>query len=449
MARRVAVFDVGKTSLKFSLQGGGGEVLFSQTAPNKVIQGPPYPHFDTEEMFFWLKTQLQSVASDPPEAIITVAHGAAGALVRGDGLALPILDYEYSGPATCPYPRPPFSETASPQLPGGLNVGRQLFWQAQTFPDEFARADAYLMYPQFWAFLLCGVRATEVTSLGVHTDLWNPTLKDFSSLVIQQGWRSLFPPLQPAWARLGHLRPEIAQEVGFSQPCAVLCGVHDSNASLVPYLSSESPSVVSSGTWVISMVGNGALDRLDQARDLLAGVNVLGQPVPTARYMGGREFEALLDGSLPDRAEVSWIEEIITQDILAVPGFSHQGGAFRQHRGYFVPERPGSVELRFALASLYSALMIDLQLDWLGSSQSIFLEGSFCKNPFIPGLLAALRPTQTVRVAEESSGTTQGAFLLANWGVEHPTPGKAVPPINCSSLAEYRRHWRERTEEVL
>jgi sugar (pentulose or hexulose) kinase len=165
--------------------------------------------------------------------------------------------------------------------------------------------------------------------------------------------------------------------------------------------------------------------------------------------MGGREFEALLDGSLPDRAEVSWIEEIITQDILAVPGFSHQGGAFRQHRGYFVPERPGSVELRFALASLYSALMIDLQLDWLGSSQSIFLEGSFCKNPFIPGLLAALRPTQTVRVAEESSGTTQGAFLLANWGVEHPTPGKAVPPINCSSLAEYRRHWRERTEEVL
>jgi L-fuculokinase len=30
------------------------------------------------------------------------------------------------------------------------------------------------MYPQYWAWRLCGAAASEATSLGCHTDLWHP-----------------------------------------------------------------------------------------------------------------------------------------------------------------------------------------------------------------------------------------------------------------------------------
>nr|WP_199178698.1 hypothetical protein [Acidimangrovimonas sediminis] len=79
----------------------------------------------------------------------------------------------------------------------------------------------------------------------------------------------------------------------------VNCGIHDSNASLLPYLKGhEAPfAVVSTGTWVIAMAIGGRMSRnignLDEARDTLVNVNALGAPVPSARFMGGREYEAL------------------------------------------------------------------------------------------------------------------------------------------------------------
>ncbi len=40
--------------------------------------------------------------------------------------------------------------------------------------ELFSRAAHTLLYPQFWAWRLSGVMASEVTSLGCHSDLWLP-----------------------------------------------------------------------------------------------------------------------------------------------------------------------------------------------------------------------------------------------------------------------------------
>lgn len=439
---RIAVFDVGKTNLKFSLLDASGQVLGSKTSPNQVLASGPYPHYDVEYLWNWLLEQMAGVAATQPQALITVAHGATAALLAGDELALPILDYEFAGVEALPYPHPSFSQTASPALPKGLNLGRQIYWQQQQFGADFAGVDKILMYAQYWAFRLCGVAASEVTSLGAHTDLWNPYGRGFSALVAGQNWARLFPPIEPAWAVLGGLKPEIAERVGFSQPCAVLCGVHDSNASLVPYLGSEHPTVVSTGTWVISMVAGGS-PRLYEERDMLANVNVLGQPVPTARYMGGREFEAILQAPIPQGSDWGWVEQILRQGIYALPAFSDNGGAFSRIRGQFLPYRPDTAELRYALASLYSALMVDMQLDWLESGQAIYLEGSFSQNPFIPALLAALRPQQQVFPSSEAAGTALGAFYLAHWGEAKAELGKqAIAPAPVAGLVSYKQAWR-------
>ena len=104
----------------------------------------------------------------------------------------------------------------SPNLPRGLNLGRQPFYLERMFPAEFARASAFLAYPQYWAWRLSGVMATEVTSVGSHTDLWRPNEGRLSSMVDKLGWRRLFPPLRKAWDTLGSLKAEVAAATGLA-----------------------------------------------------------------------------------------------------------------------------------------------------------------------------------------------------------------------------------------
>ena len=108
-------------------------------------------------------------------AIIPVGHGAAAAIVRGSRLACAPMDYETPIPAAlrAQYDtlRDPFADTGSPALPQGLNLGAQLFWLGKLHPDLYAPGTQIIPWPQYWAWLLSGVAASEVTSLGCHTDL--------------------------------------------------------------------------------------------------------------------------------------------------------------------------------------------------------------------------------------------------------------------------------------
>ncbi len=219
----------------------------------------------------------------------------------------------------------------------GLNLGAQLHWQARTFPEGFARVRHILMYPQYWSFRLTGVAASEATSLGCHTDLWAPARGDFSSLVDRMGWRGLFPPLRPAAAVLGPLRPEVAAATGLPEGTPVISGIHDSNASLVPHLDAPQPrAVLSTGTWMIAMALGGRQVRLDPARDLLVNVNARGEPVPTARYMAGREFDEITDGHAvtPDEATLA---RVLAEGVMALPSLHPGTGPFR---GWPSPGRP-------------------------------------------------------------------------------------------------------------
>lgn len=438
--RRLAVLDAGKTHFRLSLLDEWGRVLRVQSSPNPIKQGI-YPHEPVEELWAWLLGALHQLRDDPPQALIPVAHGAAAALVDAWGeLALPVLDYEYAAVQEPEYPQPAFAETATPSLPLGLNLGRQLYWQQQRFPREFARVRHILLYPQYWAYRLSGQLASEVTSLGCHSDLWNPYRADFSSLVRRQGWIGLFPPVQPAWQVLGGLRPSLVQQLGYD--CQVLVGLHDSNASLVPYLEQTNPAVVSSGTWTIAMALGGQ-PSLQAGLDMLANVNVLGQPVPTARYMGGREFAAILEEEGPLEVDWAQVQAVVAQGWLALPAFATAGGPFVGQLGRFEPQRPADPAQRYAVASLYSALMVDCLLTSLQSQGPVFIEGPFAANPFIPALIAAWRPAQPVWAFAEGAGTTRGAYLLAG-GAAAGEAGSPVAAAPLTGLTQYRQSWQGR-----
>ena len=194
--------------------------------------------------------------------------------------------------------RPPFSETLSPRLPGGLNLGAQIFWQERRFPDAFAAATCYVNYPQYWAWRLSGVAATEMCSMGAHSDLWNPRTLTWSSMVGaarlggEDGAASL--RLRP----LGRSGRRWRDGSASNAATPVLCGIHDSSASLLPHLKERQPpfTVVSTGTWVILFAVGGDIENLDPERDTLANVSAFGDPVPVGRFMGGREFDLLTGG---------------------------------------------------------------------------------------------------------------------------------------------------------
>ncbi|MGY3549175.1 hypothetical protein ACVW0W_004942 [Bradyrhizobium sp. USDA 4469] len=299
MSQTVAVLDIGKTNVKLAVFSDG-RLLWEKSAPNRVLAGPPYPHEDVESAWtFFLDALREAARTHQIGAIVPTAHGAAGALIGESELAAPVMDYEFAGVEAIEPDyaglRPSFSESLSPKVPAGLNLGRQLAYQKWRCPDLFAEARYFVGYPQYWTWRLSGVAVSEVTSLGAHTDLWAPRRGQVSSLVKALGVDHLLPPLRRAFDPLGPIRPEIAALTGLAPETQVFCGIHDSNASLLPYLvSRQAPfTVLSTGTWVILMCVGLSLDQLDPRDDTLANVDALGRPIACGRFMGGREYATI------------------------------------------------------------------------------------------------------------------------------------------------------------
>ncbi len=449
MSHHVAVIDIGKTNAKVALVDMEATTEQAvRTRPNIVRPEAPYPHFDTDALWDFILESLAVLDRDHPvDAISMTTHGATAALLDTQGkLAFPVLDYEHDGPdaiaAAYAAIRPPFEETGSPRLPDGLNLGAQIFWLAKTFPGDFERVASIVTYPQYWTWRLSGVLAGEVTSLGCHTDLWNPTARDYSSLVDGQGWRTLMPPIRPARDRLGPLLPHLAKKTGLAADTPVFCGIHDSNASLLPHLLSHSQpfAVVSTGTWVVSMAMGGKTVTLDAKRDTLLNVDALGHPVPSARFMGGREFEILTAGHGAHWTDAD-VERVLAEGILLLPAVLQGSGPFRDRRSKWLPVEPASSADRAVAASFYLSLMTATCLDLIGAAGQTIVEGPLGRNQPFTGMLAAATGRPVLTSAETTTGTTIGAALLAS--PEKPAPMPLFEQASPNHWRHYAAAWRD------
>jgi sugar (pentulose or hexulose) kinase len=452
-ARTVGVIDIGKSNAKFAVVDLESRTEIDvRKRPNIVQSVAPYPHFDIAGMWEFLCESITELnRAHPLDALSVTTHGACAALVEADGkLALPVLDYEYPGPdklkSTYDRIRPDFSETFTPRLPAGLNLGAQLYWQSQVYPDEWRRTRWVLPYPQYWGFRLTGAAASEITSLGCHTDLWNFETDIYSSLVLRQGWLDKLPEVRPASDVLGIVLPDLAKRLGLRANVPVHVGIHDSNASLLPHLLEHTPpfSVVSTGTWVIIFAPGGDLAALDPARDCLANLDAFGRPVPSARFMGGREYAQLVGDTPPSHISDAAVARVLDDAIMLLPSVTQGSGPFPDRRAHWSrPEALIDREARFVAVSFYLALMTAECLSLTGADGNTVLEGPFAANRLFLEMLGAATNRAVEAMTSSKTGTSIGAALLAHMK-RGAGAGSARTPLESSTrMAAYVQKWRQ------
>jgi sugar (pentulose or hexulose) kinase len=463
--RATIVLDVGKTVSKLTLFDRSGGVIEKRNRSNSLTQYGGRSVLDHAGIEAWLAETLKEFAGIAlVTAIIPVAHGAAAAIIRDGKLVCPPSDYESPIPADWrdKYDRlrDPFSETGSPALPDGLNLGAQLSLLAKDSPEALGPGSQILLWPQYWSWILSGVAASEVTSLGCHTDLWNPSTGKPSRLAVSNGLARRLPPLRKARDVLGPITPAWAARTGLPADTKIHCGLHDSNAALVaacgfPELAGAESTVLSTGTWFIGMRTTDEpveISALPEARDCLINVDVAGKMVPSARWMGGREIELLAGQGVPridlpsdQPALISAIADVVASDAMLLPCFAPGVGPFPQKNGQWI-NRPEDRLARSAAIGLYAALMTDTALDLIGGKNILLIEGRFAGSELFVRALAAMRPNDTLYTTNAGIDVSFGALRLIEPGLRPSASLTQVQPLEID-LTNYKAKWHHRIEQ--
>ncbi len=134
-------------------------------------------------------------------------------------------------------------------------------------PEVLEKAAAMLMMPDYFGFRLTGVKKQEYTN-ATTTGLINALTNDWDrEFIAKLGFpdRIFLKPEKPG-TKLGNLRSEIADEIGFDLTVMII-GSHDTASAVMSVPSSaEDTLYISSGTWSLMGVENPTAVTTDDAR---------------------------------------------------------------------------------------------------------------------------------------------------------------------------------------
>ncbi len=455
LPRAIAVVDVGYTNSKVILYDAALNPLGERKMESPHHQGAIYREIDTAPIIAFAAAALAELdAIAPVDCIVTSAHGACIISLAADGnLTVPAMDYLSEPPAEiiAAYHKvmPDFAESYCPALPMALLHGMQLFWQQQAMSAAFARTTSILPLMQYVGFALGGRAVTEVSSMSCQSHLVDMRTGAPSSLARSQGWDKLFAPSAKAWEVIGTLKPELRAS-GFRGRADICAGVHDSNANFLRYLAGGQShfTLLSTGTWIIGFDTDADVAHLDAGRDIVANKNVFGKTIASCRFFGGKEYEVLARGAPGTAAALNAVQQLIAGNTFALPSFSDSGGPMpgTGDNGHITGPFNDTAEMRASLASLYCALMVAQSLDAIQSRANIIVDGPFSQNEVFLGILAALRPGQTVLASQARDGTAAGAAclaLMADGLLPHiDIAMRKVAPAALTGLGDYQVKWR-------
>ncbi len=130
-----------------------------------------------------------------------------------------------------------------------FNTIYQLLVLKESASGELEKADAMLMMPDYFNYLLTGVKKQEYTN-ATTTQLINPVTHDWNTGLIKKlGFpEKIFMPVNTAETSLGRLKSEIVSLTGFDTE-VVLSASHDTASAVMSVPCEEECLFISSGTW--------------------------------------------------------------------------------------------------------------------------------------------------------------------------------------------------------
>jgi sugar (pentulose or hexulose) kinase len=275
-----------------------------------------------------------------------------------------------------------------------------------------------------------------------------------------RGWASMFAPLAKAGDVIGNLRPELAAQTGLRTSTRIYAGLHDSNAALLAArgfteIADHEATVLSTGTWFIAMRSLGRapksavdLASLPEARDCLVNVDAFGAAVPSARFMGGREIETLIEIDTrrvdikPDQpALLAAVPDILASGAMLLPTFAPGFGPYAAGQGRWI-NRPEDWFARRAAACIYAALVAETSLALIGTKRTLLVEGRFAEADVFVRTLASLRPDLAVYTANAHNDVSFGALRLINPDLQPDGTLSRVLPLD-QDLTDYATRWQE------
>lgn len=429
----IVIFDVGKTNKKLLLFDEQYNVVFEATKRiDEICDDEGFPCEDVMALSNWVKTSFDSVIKNEAfdvKAVNFSAYGASFVYVDKDGkVVAPLYNY------LKPYPqqlkedfynryggeKKMAREAASPVL-DSLNSGMQVYRLRKEKPGLFAKIAFAFHLPQYISYLLSNFPATDITSIGCHTNLWNFEENKYHKWVNEEGVEQCFAPITPSDATVSF------SYNGKRYQCGI--GLHDSSAALIPYLITfKEPFVlISTGTWCISLnpFNSSPLTDEELAQDCLCYLTYDGKPVKASRLFAGYEHEqqvkrlAIHFNHLPDH----YASIQCNPTLIASLQQKNTGQKFTADHTTPIQSVFGKRDLADFenYETAYHQLMIDIMALQVISTnlvlknstvKQIFVDGGFSKNPIFMHLLAASFPGIDTYAASVPQATALGAGLV-------------------------------------
>jgi len=417
----ILIFDVGKTNKKallFDEHYNQLEERCTQLPETRDEDG--FPCENVEILSLWLKREFAAVMSSKNVSVRAINFSAYGAsfvhLDRELNVCTPLYNYlklypenlekkfyaAYGGESLIA------SQTASPML-GSLNSGLQLYRLKHERPDVYEQIRFSLHLPQYLSFLFSGVPATDFSSVGCHTMLWDFQKNNYHQWVRNEGLDKKFAPLHKAdeiLARLDHGRIQVGT------------GLHDSSAALIPYLvtGAEPFVLISTGTWCISInpFNQMALTDDELKHDCLCYLTWEGKAVKASRLFAGHQHD-----EQTKRLAKHFVKEVSTCHLIEynLSWVTDLSSTKRVQKKFDQRELSefGSYEEAYhhLVWDIVQQQAMSTNLVLNGTSvKTIFVDGGFARNSIYMNLLAKRFPTCKVFGAVIPQASALGAALV-------------------------------------
>ena len=436
------VLDIGKTNVKLTfVDSSNNKTIKFFTTKQKNIYRHGIKILNSNSIFEWALKKITYIEKKHNlDKFVCTAHGTSIALISYDNKELlACTDYEYKFDKLFNnYKKiaPKFSESFSPFLENGLNIGQQIYYLYKRKQKLIKETKYILNYPQYIVWKLTSSFSSEISYVGCHTHLWDFKRNKLSSFVKKIKLEKKFPKIRKAWDTIGQ------RKIGESN-LKIINGIHDSNASYLYFKNSDIKNftLVSTGTWYIIFNQKTPLKNLNPTLDMLANIDVFGKPVPTMRFMGGREYDHLM-GVFRISNKTRAIKNFSFHDYLIYPSYA-SGGGFSINKiniGFYEGLNKGQI---YYLICLYISFVINFCLNQMKSSNTIILDGPITKNITIMKILSSLRKKQIVLKNKREIGTTLGATNLFNIKKKNKLQTVVIKKYQNQSLQAIYKNWEQ------